>query len=203
MGVRRRVAFRTGYKKSAGDEARTRDVHLGKTGLALSNSAKFVDGFLRGAEEFQPVVNCGKIPGTKWSEGAAPDGKLYWLTPPALMSELQSEFHFDFDPCPYPVPDGFDGLECEWGASNYVNPPFGAIMHQGKKKGPTAWARKAISENKKGKRVVLVYPIDKWILELIAVGAKIRNLGDVKWHAIEDNAAGSGTGRHVAAFILE
>jgi hypothetical protein len=74
---------------------------------------------------------------------------------------------FDFDPCPFPLPEGFDGLTCEWGASNYVNPPFGSIIHQGKKKGPTAWVRKAIAEWQKGKRVVLVYPIDKWVLMLL------------------------------------
>ena len=60
--------------------------------------------------------------------------------------------------CPFPLPPGFDGLTCEWGNSNYVNPPFGSIMHQGKKKGPTAWVRKAIVEWQKGRRVVLATP---------------------------------------------
>jgi hypothetical protein len=110
------------------------------------------------------------------------------------MESLQGEFNFDFDPCPYPRPDGFDGLTAEWGQSNYVNPPF---------KGPTAWVRKAISEHKKGKRVVFVFPIDKWVLMLLEAGAKVRNLRDVKWCAIEDGKAGKGTGRHIAAFILE
>lgn len=140
----------------------------------------------------------------KFHQGNGADGKHYWLTPPALYAQLHAEFNFDFDPCPYPLPPGFDGLTCEWGRSNYVNPPFGSIIHQGKKKGPTAWARKAIEECRKGKRVVLVYPIDKWVLMLLAaVGAKVRNLGDVRWHAIEDGSVGKGTGRHVAAFILE
>ena len=139
----------------------------------------------------------------KFHQGNGDDGKHYWLTPPALMAELENEFHFDFDPCPYPKPEAFDGLTCEWGQSNYVNPPFGSIIHNGKKKGPTAWMRKAIEENKKGKRVVIVYPIDKWVLMMLAAGAKVRNLGDVRWHAIEDESAGKGTGRHVACFILE
>lgn len=132
-----------------------------------------------------------------------PDGKHYWLTPPDLYSQLDSEFHFDFDPCPYPKPEEFDGLEDEWGISNYVNPPFGSIMHKGKKKGPTAWARKAITENKKGKRVVMVYPIDKWVLMMIEAGAEIRNLRDVRWLATEDGSEGKGTGRHIACFVLE
>jgi len=138
----------------------------------------------------------------KFHKGAK-DGKHYWLTPPELMNELDAEFDFNFDPCPYPLPEGFDGLTCEWGESNYVNPPFGSIIHQGKKKGATAWARKAIEEHKKGKNVVMVYPIDKWVLMLIAAGAEIRNLGDVRWCSTEDGAPGKGTGRHIAMFILK
>lgn len=86
--------------------------------------------------------------------------------------------------------------------NGYVNPPFGSIIHEGKKKGPTAWARKAIAENKKGNTVVLVYPIDKWVLMLLAAGAQVRNLGDVRWEATEDGSKGKGIGRHIAAFIL-
>jgi hypothetical protein len=69
--------------------------------------------------------------------------------------------------------------------------------------GVTAWARKAIEENKKGNRVVMVFPLDKWILMLIAAGAKVNNLGDVKWCATEDGSRGKGTGRHIAMFVLE
>lgn len=144
---------------------------------------------------------------TKFDGGSRIDGKHYWLTPPGLYAELDAEFHFDFDPCPFPVPPGFDGLTCEWGQSNYVNPPFGSIIHQGKKKGPTAWVRKAIAEYRKGKRVVLVYPIDRWILmmlaEILGDHAQVRNLGDVKWCATEDGSPGNGIGRHVACFILD
>lgn len=139
----------------------------------------------------------------KFHVGNGEDGKHYWLTPPDLFTALNARFGFDFDPCPFPKPDNFDGLTNEWGQSSYVNPPFGSIMHEGKKKGPTAWARKAIAEHEKGKRVVLVYPIDKWVLMLIAAGAKVENLGDVRWHATEDGSQGKGTGRHIAAFILE
>lgn len=91
----------------------------------------------------------------KFHKGNGQDGKHYWLTPPELMQSLNNEFAFDFDACPYPKPDNFDGLEMEWGKSTYVNPPFGSILHQGKKdkrpkkKGMTAWVRKAIEEQKK------------------------------------------------------
>jgi len=147
----------------------------------------------------------------KFHKGNVGDGKHYWLTPPELYTELDTEFHFDFDPCPYPKPESFDGLTCEWGRSNYVNPPFGSIIHQGpndkkpKKKGPTAWMRKAIEENKKGKQVIIVYPLDKWVLMMMdVIGIKnVRNLGDVKWCSIEDMKPGKGTGRHIACFILD
>lgn len=137
-----------------------------------------------------------------FENGNGVDGKHYWLTPPELMADLKAEFGFNFDPCPYPKPDNFDGLTTDWGAVSYVNPPFGTIMHQGKKKGPTAWARKAIEQYKQGKTVVLVYPIDKWILMLMEAGATVRNLRDVKWCATEDGSAGKGIGRHTACFIL-
>ena len=139
----------------------------------------------------------------KFHVGNGTDTKHYWLTPPDIYAALDAEFKFTFDPCPYPLPEGFDGLTCEWGSSNYVNPPFGSIIHDGRKKGPTAWARKAISEMNKGKNVVLVYPVDKWVLMLLKVSHEVMNLGDVRWLATEDNSAGKGTGRHIAAFVLK
>lgn len=152
------------------------------------------------ASNHQSLLRPGE---NKFHLGNGEDGKHYWITPPDLYAGLLAEFTFDFDPCPYPKPDEFDGLTCDWGRSNYVNPPFGSIIHQGKKKGPTAWARKAISEHQQGKSVVMVYPIDKWVLMLLAAGAQVRNLGDVRWHSIEDGSRGKGTGRHIAAFILK
>lgn len=138
-----------------------------------------------------------------FEKGNKMDGKHYWLTPPGLLDRLNAEFNFDFDPCPFPRPVGFNGLHVEWGKSSYVNPPFGAYMDdRGKMKGPTAWAKKAIFEFNKGKTVVLVYPIDKWVMMLLESGAVVRNLKDVRWHATEDNSQGPGTGRHVACFIL-
>ena len=139
----------------------------------------------------------------KFHKGNGEDGKHYWLTPPELYNELDKEFKFNFDPCPYPLPEEFDGLTNDWGSSSYCNPPFGSIIHEGKKKGPTAWVRKAIAENEKGKDVVFVFPIDKWVLMMVKAGAEIRNLGDVKWLATEDGSQGKGTGRHIACFVLK
>jgi hypothetical protein len=142
----------------------------------------------------------------KFHNGNGVDGKHYWLSPPALLDAVREEFGDFFDPCPYPKPEDFDGLTCEWGAVNYVNPPFGSIIHDGRKKGMTAWVRKALSEWRKGKTVVMVYPIDKWVLMLttaiLGEDAEIRNLGDVKWLATEDGSEGKGMGRDIAMFIL-
>lgn len=140
----------------------------------------------------------------KFHAGNGGDGKHYWITPDDVFGKLNAEFQFDFYPCSFPKPDSFDGLTCEWGLRNYVNPPFGSIMHNGKKKGPTAWMRKAICEQRKGKLCVVVYPVDKWVLMMLAATGSIyvRNLGDVRWLATEDRSQGKGTGRHIAAFIL-
>jgi len=169
----------------------------------------------RSAGRLHQTVRCGGVvthqskldpAENKFHKGNQQDGKHYWLTPPEIYESLNAEFAFNFDPCPYPLPEGFDGLTCNWGSSSYVNPPFGSIMHEGKKKGPTAWVRKSIIEHQKGKTVVLVYPVDKWVLmlvnEIFGVDAEIRNLGDVKWLATEDASQGKGTGRHIACFIL-
>src|SRR5262245_37505202 len=96
----------------------------------------------------------------KFHRGNGDDGKNYWLTPSALMKSLQDEFNSGrpfYDPCPFPKPADYDGLTAEWGAASYVNPPFGSIIHEGRKKGATAWVRKALEEWRKGKLVVLVY----------------------------------------------
>lgn len=76
------------------------------------------------------------------------ENKEYWITPPELYADLDKEFHFDFDPCPYPF-DGVDGTEIEWGKVNYLNPPFGKTgKHFGK--GPTAFIKKG--DRRKSKR---------------------------------------------------
>lgn len=147
----------------------------------------------------------------KFHKGNGSDQKHYWLTPPELMTQLQLQFEFDADGAPYPRPEGFNGLTdpFEGKTSIYFNPPFGSTMEllpgykKPRKTGPTAWMRKAIELSRQGKRVVVVYPIDKWILMMIQAGAKITNLGDVRWCATEDGSQGKGTGRHIAQFVLE
>lgn len=118
------------------------------------------------------------------------DVRHYWVTPPDIMLELQSEFNFDFDPCPFPRPEGFDGLEVSWGNCNWVNPPFtGMAKEPGKRKiGPMAWARKALAELQNGKISVLIFPIYqvRVISFLEDQGAEIRYAGKIRWLAVED-----------------
>ena len=71
-----------------------------------------------------------------------------WKTPKKFYEALDTEFHFDFDPCP--TNPTFDGLTVEWGKSNFVNPPYGRVLPK--------WIKKAYEEYRKGKTIVLLIP---------------------------------------------
>ena len=105
--------------------------------------------------------------------------KQYWLTPPEIYKELDNEFHFDNDPCPYPLPDHFNSLGIDWGKMNYVNPPFRRVDGHGH--GPTAFARKAIEELKHGRESVLLLPVQSYVNLLLEAGAELRSMGRVRW----------------------
>lgn len=89
----------------------------------------------------------------------------YWLIPPDVYEPLDKEFGFDFDPCPYPKPEEFSGILADWGQMNWVNPPFHPIYDRLAKKdvGPTAFIRKAIAEQQKGKSSFIVVPTQSYI----------------------------------------
>lgn len=119
---------------------------------------------------------------TKLMPGGTPreDRVGFWITPAPLYRELWDEFHFDYDPCPFPRPDGYDGLTAEWGTSNYVNPPF---------RGPKMkWVRKCIEEWKKGKVVVLILGSGNLshVFDILPDGTEIRVVKGVRW----ENPAG-------------
>lgn len=106
--------------------------------------------------------------------------KRYWQTPLDMMENLQERWGFDFDPCPHPRPDGFDGLEVDWGRRNWVNPPFtGGVMK---------WIRKAIAEQANGNLSVIILPIYqvRAISVLDDAGAEILYAGKPQWLALED-----------------
>jgi len=106
------------------------------------------------------------------------DSSKFWLVPPEIYKPLDKEFKFDFDPCPYPFKK--DGILSSWGMSNWVNPPFRARDAQNGN-GPTAFVRKAIEEQKKGKTSVLILPVLSMLNMLFEAGAEIRSAGRVKW----------------------
>jgi len=126
------------------------------------------------------------------------------------MKELAEEFCFDFDPCPHPRPEGFDGLSVDWGLRNWVNPPFtGDSRVAGKKKiGPMAWAKKALAERDKGNMSVLIFPIYqvRVITFLMLNGAEVRSAGCPRWLALEDgqeNPASDSSLHPCFLFILK
>lgn len=73
----------------------------------------------------------------------------HWATPKALYNELNAEFNFDFDPCPLYAT--FNGLEIEWGRSNFINPPYN-------REDKPKFIEKTVQEWKKGKACVLLIP---------------------------------------------
>lgn len=126
--------------------------------------------------------------------------KRYWLTPPELYARFNKEFHFDFDPCPYPRPKGFDALKIEWGKSNYVNPPF-RKEDADPGKGMTAFVHKAIAEHKKGKQVVLILPVYAHVSLLLEAGAEVRSMGRFPFLDVETRKPSSHP-HNAALFIL-
>jgi hypothetical protein len=108
----------------------------------------------------------------------------YWVTPPDLYRKLDAEFNFDYDPCPYPLPKGFNSLKEAWGSSNFVNPPFRKEDVVGGR-GPTAFVRKAIAEQQDGKTSILLLPVFDYVTTLLSAGAEIRQLGRVPFRDVD------------------
>lgn len=94
----------------------------------------------------------------------------HWQTPRSLYQRLDDEFHFDFDPCPLHAE--FDGLQCEWGNVNFINPPYNRIDKP-------RFIQKAFEEWRKGKTCVLLIPAatsTRQFHDLILPHAEIRFL---------------------------
>ena len=76
-----------------------------------------------------------------------------WKTPDYIYDELNKEFNFNFDPCPYlhDIND-WDGLQIDWKERNYINPPYSRELKE-------SFILKAIQESKKGKLCVMLLPV--------------------------------------------
>lgn len=102
-----------------------------------------------------------------------------WSTPVWLLEQIRNEFGEFFDPCPLNA--GFDGLSCEWGKVNYINPPYSRKLKE-------QFIRKAFEESKKGKLCVMLLPVStstKVFHEIILPNAEIRFLkGRVNFEGI-------------------
>ena len=120
---------------------------------------------------------------TEKREGAGEskqESPRFWRTPPPLYAVLDRVLHFDFDACPYPRPHAYNSLEVPWKRSNFVNSPFSARRNP-EKYGPTAFARKAIEENRLGKMSFIVAPTMNYVNMLLEAGAEPIALGHVPW----------------------
>ena len=73
-----------------------------------------------------------------------------YATPQKFYKKIDSEFAFDFDPCP--LRSEIDGLIIEWYGNIYINPPYSNIE---------PFLQKAITELKEGRanKCVFLIPI--------------------------------------------
>lgn len=185
-----------GRKKSGGDEMGSRK----KGGPALTQpppSSNTWDA-LTGTHPSPILAHLAKLTVSRQT-ALAPgneDRVGFWLTPPDLMAELNREFGFNYDACPFPRPAGFDGLREPWGKRTWVNPPF-----VGPGSSRSAWAAKAIEEQAKGNSSVLILPMDRWVTKLIQAGAELRIPRPFKW--LDPKGREQQSGRPAILFILE
>ena len=106
--------------------------------------------------------------------------RLNWQTPKSVYEKLNTEFHFDLDPCPAKNPPmwmkfrrgggmGWNGLVDSWGKCNFVNPPYGREIGK--------WLKKGYEESLLGKTVVFLIPSrtdTKWWHEYVMKASEIR-----------------------------
>ena len=99
-----------------------------------------------------------------------------------------------------PAAEGFNSLTVEWGQRNYVNPPFSKDDVMGGR-GATAFVRKAIEQQRKGKLSVIVLPVFDYVTRLLEAGAEIRPLGRVPFLDV-DSRRPVPHPPNIACFIL-
>jgi hypothetical protein len=136
----------------------------------------------------------------QYESSPAPPGGRYWRVPPDVYAKLDDEFHFTYDPCPFPRTDGYDALTAEWGAVNLVNPPFKQDDALGGR-ATTAFARKSVEQQTKGKTTVFLAPTNAYVNVLLAAGAEVRPLGRVRWLEVDTGEPWKSP-NNISAFIL-
>lgn len=138
----------------------------------MSNPFRFKKG--QGADKIHIKNECKLQPGMQvWSKNDHVE------TPEDLYNSLNDEFHFDFDPCPFKA--DFDGLQIDWGKSNYVNPPYSNIQ---------SFMKKAVEEMKKGNLTVFLIPLRMgsryWERLVIPYASEVRPIaGYIKFKGYE------------------
>jgi len=76
-----------------------------------------------------------------------------YATPPEFYKELNKEFNFDFDPCPYNEGEIIiDGLKINWGFRNFINPPYSQKLKE-------AFIKKGVEQMKGGRLCVFLIPV--------------------------------------------
>lgn len=76
-----------------------------------------------------------------------------WATPESFYEQLNNEFKFEFDPCPFQHNiEKWDGLNIEWKERNFINPPYSRELKE-------KFINKAVSESKLGKLCVMLLPV--------------------------------------------
>ena len=73
------------------------------------------------------------------------DTEHIFLSPKSILSKYATFF----DSCPHPRPEGFDGLQVDWGDKAFVNPPWGHI---------SPWVEKALIQSGKKCEVHMLFP---------------------------------------------
>ena len=68
-----------------------------------------------------------------------------WSTPKYIYDQAMQKGMYD--PCP--LGGLIDNLKGDWGASNFVNPPYSQLLR---------WVEKSIEQHRKGKSVLLLIP---------------------------------------------
>ena len=125
-----------------------------------------------------------------------------WKTPDWLYNELNEEYHFDFDPCPYQ--SDFDGLapECVWGKSNFINPPYSRALKE-------KFILRALEESKKGNLCVMLLPVStstKIFHEVILPNASSIMFVRGRLHFEQKNEQGEfvskGAGQHDSMIVV-